>query len=57
MSSIAEIHFVRALERRIEELEARLAEAEVGLRNLSAICTELEVRLDSPRPQPQAQRR
>jgi len=57
VSSIAEIHFVRALERRIEELEARLAEAEVGLRNLSAICTELEVRLDSPRPQPQAQRR
>ena len=57
MSSIAEIHFVRALERRIEELEARLAETEAGLRNLSQLYTELEVRMDSPRPQPQAQRR
>jgi uncharacterized coiled-coil protein SlyX len=57
MSSIAEIHFVKALERRIEELEVRLAAAEGGLRNLSQLYTELEVRLDSPRPQPQAQRR
>ena len=57
MSSIAEIHFVRQLERRIEELEARLAEAEAGLRNLSAICTELEVRLDSPRQPHAVQRR
>jgi len=57
MSSIAEIHFVKALEGRIQELETRLTEAETGLRNLSAFYTELEVRMDSPRPQPQAQRR
>jgi len=56
MSSIAEIHFVRQLERRIQELETRLAEAEGGLRNLSALYTEFEVRLDNQRPS-QAQRR
>jgi hypothetical protein len=58
VSSIAEIHFVRQLERRIEVLEAAVTEAELGLRHLAQLYTELEVRLDSPRPQPQsAQRR
>ena len=58
MSSIAEIHFVKALERRIEVLEAAVTEAERGLSHLAQLYTELEVRLDSQRPQPQsAQRR
>lgn len=56
MSSIAEIRFIRLLEGRIQELEARLAEAEAGLRQLTALYTELDVRLDSPRPQQQQRR-
>lgn len=52
MSSIAEYRRVLEIEGRLDALHTRMVEVERMLNAVVARCAELEVRLDTPRMQP-----